>query len=223
MHIPNAKIIPIDEARALIAPALARHLADCDLQNTLDGELMFADEYDRSGVLLLPAGAVIDGDLRLDYETAEYDGKSYRGVLATGALTVSGDILNTNVDGGPFLVVLGGLTARRILKGGSAFIVAGPITSPGMIYCEYNHGAFRAFGGVAAQGIILDDQSHQIAAPISGIKLDLCKDDATRYLLPEFFYEDDEGGIEPIDELSELLKARILAGEPIFRDDAPGA
>jgi hypothetical protein len=223
MHIPNAKIVSIDEARTLIAPVLARYLAGRDLQIMLDDELMFADAYDRSGVLLLPAGAVIDGDLRLDYETAEYEGKPYRGVLAVGALAVSGDILNSNVDGGPFLVVLGGLTARQILKGGATFIVAGPITSPGMIYCEYNHGAFRAFGGVAAQGIILDDQSHEIAAPISGIKLDLWKDDATQYLLPEFFYEDDEGSVEPIDELSELLKARILAGEPIFRDDAPGA
>jgi hypothetical protein len=221
MHIPNAKIISIDEARDLIAPVLARYLADRDLQITLDNELTFADEHDRSSVLLLPAGAVIDGDLRLDYETAEYEGNPYRGVL--GALAASGDILNSNVDGGPFLVVLGGLTARQILKGGAAFIVAGPITSPGMIYCEYNHGAFRAFGGVAAQRIILDDQSHEIAAPISGIKLDLWKDDATQYLLPEFFYEDEEGSIEPIDELSELLKARILAGEPIFRDDAPGA
>jgi hypothetical protein len=223
MHIPNAEIVSIDEARTLIAPVLARYLAGRDLQIMLDDELMFADAYDRSGVLLLPAGAVIDGDLRLDYETAEYEGKPYRGVLAVGALAVSGDILNGNVDGGPFLVVLGGLTARQILKGGATFIVAGPITSPGMIYCEYNHGAFRAFGGVAAQGIILDDQSHEIAAPISGIKLDLWKDDATQYLLPDFFYEDDEGSIEPIDELSELLKARILAGEPIFRDDAPGA
>ncbi len=223
MHIPDAKIVSIDEARALIAPVLARHLADRDLQITLDSELMFADDHDRSGVLLLPAGTVIDGALRLDYETAEYEGQSYRGVLALGALAVSGGIHNDNVDGGPFLVVLGGLTARQILKGGATFIVAGPVTSPGMIYCEYNHGAFRAFGGVAAQGIILDDQSHEIAAPISGIKLDLWKDDARQYLLPEFFYEDDQGSLEPIDDLSELLKARILAGAPIFRDDVPRA
>ncbi len=44
MHIPDAKIVSIDEARALIAPVLARHLADRDLQITLDSELMFADE-----------------------------------------------------------------------------------------------------------------------------------------------------------------------------------
>lgn len=223
MHIPNAKIVSAAEARALIAPALARRLPSRDLQIALDDELNFADPYDRSGVLLLPDGAMIDGDLRLDYEVATYQGRPYRGVLALGTLVVSGDIINENVDGGPFLVVCGGLIARQIFKGGSSFIIFGRLITPGMIYCEYNHGSFRAYSSVRAAGIVIDDQSCQISGPVRGLKLDLWRDDATQYLLPEFFCENDEGALEPIDDLSEVLKERIRAGQPIFRDDAPGA
>lgn len=222
MLITGGKLISSQEAKALLAPVLARHMAPRDLQIALDDELNFADEYDRSGVLLLPDGAAIDGDLALDYECAEYDGKSFRGVLALGSLAVHGGILNANVDGGPFLAVLGPLTVRHIIKGGAPLIAAGPIISAGTIYCEYNHGSFRAWGGITAQVIVIDDQSYDISGPVSGIKVVLWQDDATQYLLPEFFYENDDGTLEANDDLSETLKARIRAGEPIFRDDALG-
>lgn len=223
MHISNARIIAVDEARALIEPALASRLPARDLQIALDDELTLADAYDRSGVLLLPDRAVIAGDLRLDYETALYQGQAYRGIVALGSLTVLGDVINDNLDGGPFLVVRGALSVRNMLKSGAPVIVFGPLVSPGLIYCEYNHGSLRAYGGVAALGIIIDDHSHDITGPISGVKIVMGEDDATAYLLPEFFSADDDGTIGPIDDLGEELKARIRAGRPILRDDAPAA
>jgi hypothetical protein len=223
MHIPTARIISTDEARALIEPALAPRLPARDLKIALDDELGFADAYDRRGVLLLPEGAMIHGNLRLDYETAAYGNEPYRGILALGSLTVLGDVINDNVDGGPFLIVRGALSVGNMLKGGAPVIVFGPLVSPGMIYCEYNHGTFRAYGGIAAQGLIIDDQSHDIAGPVSGVKLVMGEDDASDYLLPEFFYADNDGTMEAIADLGAVLKARIRAGRPIFRDDAPAA
>jgi hypothetical protein len=48
-------------------------------------------------------------------------------------------------------------------------------------------------------------------------------DDVRLYLLPEFVYgeEDESCDSEPTDPLTDVLKAHILAGRPIFRPDAP--
>ncbi|MEI9902518.1 MAG: hypothetical protein WDN31_23250 [Hyphomicrobium sp.] len=221
MHIADARIVSIEEARAYVAPLLARHLSPPDLQAALDNDLMFADAYDRSGVLLLPEGAQIAGDLRLDHAMATYDGRPFRGILALGALWVEGDIVNDAADSGPFLVVLGCLCVRHIIKGGSPVIVMGPLVSPGVIYCQHNHGSFRAFGGIAALGIIIEDRRYHIAGPVSGVRLIMAEDDASDFLLPRFFCADDDGTIEPIEDFEEVLKRHIRSGAAIFRDDVP--
>lgn len=220
MHVSGATVIGAGEARDLIAPLLARHLAPADLEIALDDELMLADEYDWSGVLVLPDGAVIDGDLALDYDAAVCEGRRFRGVIALGTLTVVGDIFNENCDGGPFLVVLGGLHTRHVVKGGAPVVVAGPLVASGFIYCEYNHGSFRAYGGVTAEGVIIDDQLTEIAGPIRAVKVDLLREDASELLLPEFFWEGEDGSIVPMDDLADELKARIFAGAPVFRAGA---
>jgi hypothetical protein len=222
MQITDARIISVEEARRLIEPVLARHLRGPNLVLALDRELCFDDEYDTSGVLLLAAGTVIEGDLVLDFETAEHAGKRYRGVLALGALTIKGDIRNDNGDGGPFLVALGPVSARNILKGGSAMVAGGPLTASGTIYCAYNHGVFRAFGGITARGLIFDDHRYQVVGPVDAIRLDLDRDDPAAYLLPKFLYEEDarcDSG--PSDDFGDLIKEHILSGKPIFRPDAP--
>lgn len=221
MHIQDAELISPEEAHALLAPVLAANLSGRDLQIALDDELNLADEYDRSGILLLPDGAKINGDLRLDYDAASYSAQTYRGIIALGDLKVAGDILNDNTDGGPFLVVLGALSVRHIIKGGAPIIVGGQLSATGTIYCEYNHGSFRAWGGSSASGIVIDDQSYDIATPVKGPLVVLWGGEAHHHLLPEFFYEDDAGTMQPIDDLSEELKSRVRAGQPIFRSGFP--
>ncbi len=221
MHILDAELIPPEEAHALLAPILAGHLAGRDLQIALDDELCLADEYDRGGILLLPDGARISGDLKLDYDAAAHGGRTYRGIIALGDLRVAGDILNDDTDGGPFLVVLGALSVRHIIKGGAPIIVVGPLGATGIIYCEYNHGSFRAWGGSSANGIVIDDQPYDIAAPVKGPLAVLWNGEAHHHLLPEFFYEEDDGTIQPVDDLSEELKSRIRSGQPIFRSGFP--
>lgn len=217
MTVAGSTLISADEGRALVAPFLSRHLKGRDLDIALDNELMFADEYDRSGVLTLPDGAVIDGDLLLDYD----DEASFRGIVALGALTVTGDIVNENCDGGPFLVVLGPLQVRHILKGGTTVIAGGPVTASGTIYCSYNHGSFRAWGGLTADALIVDDQRYEITGPADVTKLVLGEDDVARYLVPDLLWEEDDGSVVPMDDLEDEITSRIRAGEPIFRADAP--
>jgi hypothetical protein len=226
MPIPDAKLISAEAARALIAPLLARHRKGSDLQIVLDDELMLSASYS-GAVLALPDNTVVDGDLQLEWETATYEGKRYRGILALGRLTIKGDIRNDNWDGGPFLVALGPLATRHVLKRGAPLLAFAPLDASGTIYCEYNHGSFRALGGVRAQGVVMDDHDHQLAGPVDaplavlGMALPDARDPQAT-LLPEFFdEEDDYGRIYPIDDLNVLLRARILAGQPVFRADAP--
>lgn len=221
MSFANARIITVDEARTLVTPVLASFMAKADLEIALDHELMFADDYESSGILALPDGAVVEGDLVLDPDEAVAGGTSYRGIIALGALTVTGDIVNACCDGGPFLVTLGPLHVRHILKGGATMIAVGPVTALGTIYCSFNHGGFRAWGGVTAQAIFIDDQLYEIAGHVEAVKLVLGEDDPAGYLVPELLWEEDDGSLIPMDDFGEEVTARIKAGEPVFQAEAP--
>jgi hypothetical protein len=224
-QIPGAKVVSADEARRIIAPLLAPFLAPRDLQSTLDDELVLGDPFDTRGVLVLADGTHLDGNLDLSWETADAAEQPYRGVLALGDLDIAGDIRNDSWDGGPFLAALGKLHGRHIFKRGAPLLAFGPVVMSGTIYCEYNHGSFRAFGGVSAQGMIIDDHDHQIVGPVNAAMAVLRSGwndgrDPRETLLPEFFMEED-GEVEPIDDLGAILQERIKAGEPVFRPDAP--
>lgn len=215
--IIDAPMISADDARARLRPLLGRHMHGRDLDIALDDELSLADPYDGTGVLLLPPGSTIDGDLVLDYEAAHVGDKAFRGIVAEGDLTINGDIRNDNSDGGPFLVTLGQLRVRHILKQGAVVIALGPIAASGSILCSYNHGAFRAFTGLAARELIVDDHLVEIEGTCNADRFDLYRDDAGR-LAPELVYvAEDDGVTYPVDDVSDLIEQRILAGGRVLR------
>jgi hypothetical protein len=220
VEIPDAKIISRHEARSLIAPSLGWVLPSREVEVSLDHDLHFDEPDDRGGVLLLPPDATVDGNLEMDYDTAEYNGEAYRGVVALGSLNVIGDVRNEDASRGPFLFVCRTLAVSNMLKGGANFVVIGALVSPGVVFCERGPGKMRIYGGLAALGLILDDHNVDIAGPLIGSKLVIGEDDARAYLLPELFHEH-EGSAEAIDNLDAVIKARIRAGRPVFRDDAP--
>lgn len=220
MAFADARIVSRAEARALILPHLAARMPRRDADLTLDIELGLADDAGEDGVLLLPFAADCPRDLVLDYDVAVHGGQRYRGILAPGSLTVEGGIRNDDIDGGPFLVVLGCLSVRHVIKGGAPLICFGPLVSPGVVYCQYNHGSFRAYGGIAAQGIVIEDQRYAIAGPVSGVRLVVGKDDAVARLLPEFFAAHG-ANLELVADFGRMLEGRIRRGEPVFRRDAP--
>ena len=218
ISIPGARLISAEEARAVIEPVLKPHLNAKDLQYALDRELCLDDPYDRRGVLELPDGTVIDGDLVLDFDAAEYEGKRYRGVVALGQLTIKGDILAENPDAGPFLAVCGELGVRQIIKGGAPVIVGGRLTAAGLIFCFYNnHGRLRALGGLKARGLIVDDQKIDIKKPIE-VRVKALKARALAdVLVPDLLSEDEKGKSVPMDDVSAEIIARMKAGRPVLR------
>ncbi len=226
MNIPGARLIPAEEARRLVAPWFAKHHKGADLEGTLDEALMLSGAH-AGAVLTLPHGASVDGNLVLEWESASFEDKRFRGIVALGRLTIKGDIRNDNWDGGPFLVALGPLTAGNILKRGAPIVAFGSLDCRGIIYGEYNHGMFRALGGVRAQGIVMDDHDHELAAPVDAPVAVLDAGfgypiEPQEILLPEFFdEEDDYGRVYPVDDFNVVLRQRILAGKPVIRADAP--
>ena len=218
ISIPGARLISAEEARAVIEPVLKPHLNAKDLQYALDQELCLDDPYDRRGVLELPDGTMIDGDLVLDFDAAEYEGKRYRGVVALGQLTIKGDILAENPDAGPFLAVCGELGVRQIIKGGAPVIVGGRLTAAELIFCFYNnHGRLRALGGLKARGLIVDDQKIDIKKPIE-VQVKALKARALAdVLVPDLLSEDEKGKSVPMDDVSAEIIARMKAGKPVLR------
>jgi hypothetical protein len=218
ISIPGARLVSPEEARATIELVLKPHLNAKDLLYALDRELCLDDEYDRRGVLELPDGAVIDGDLVLDFDAAEYEGKRYRGVVGLGQLTIKGDILAENPDAGPFLAVCGGLDVRQIIKGGAPMIVGGRLTAAGLVFCFYNnHGRLRALGGLKAQGLVVDDQKIDIKKPIE-VPIKALKARAfAEVLVADLLSEDEDGKFVPMDDVGAEIIARMKAGRPVLR------
>lgn len=215
--IISPRMISAGDASTRLRPLLGRHMRGRDLETALDDELSLADPYAGTGVLLLAPGSRIDGDLVLDFEAAQIGDRAFRGIIAEGDLTITRDIRNDNSDGGPFLVALGRLFARHILKRGAVVIALGPVTASGSILCAYNHGALRAFGGLAACELIVDDHLVEIEGPCAADRFDLYRDDASR-LSPEFVYvAEDDGVTYPVDDVSELIEQHILAGGRVLK------
>lgn len=210
-------MIPADDASTLLRPLLGRHMRGRALEIALDDELSLADPYDGTGVLLLPPDSTIEGDLVLDYEAAQVGDKAFRGIVAEGDLTVTGDIRNDNSDGGPFLVVLGRLVLRHILKQGAVVMVLGPLAASGSILCSYNHGAFRAFAGLAARELIVDDHLVEIEGPCTADRFELYRDDASRLSSELVYVAEDDGVTYPVDDVSDLIEQHILAGGRVLR------
>lgn len=216
--IPGARLVTPLEARALIEPLLKPFLANADLAITLDRELSLDDEYDRRSVLVLPDGAELPCDLVLDHGQSPYDRTGWRGIVALGALSVNGDILGENTDGGPFLVVSGELAVRHIIKSGPALVACGRLAATGHIYCYYNHGSFRALGGVRAQGLIIDDQLYQFEGPVEAPSFIFGVDDPEERLHRDLIWETEESCSEVMDDVSEEIIARIKSGKPVLRE-----
>lgn len=72
------------------------------------------------------------------------------GLIVKGNLTVKGAILNTNMDGGPLLIVTGKTTAAGLLAGGAYIEFRGEAQFDDAIFANYNHGELIFEGPVTA-------------------------------------------------------------------------
>jgi hypothetical protein len=211
VHIENVRLVSPSVARKLVAPVLAPRLAARSLDIALLKDLLLPGVDDSGEVLLLPDGAVIGGDLMLDWPEATFEGRSYCGVVAAGALTVTGDILNETADPGTFLVALGALRVRSIVQSAMTLVATGPITASDRISCELSRGTIRAYGGLRARELIIGDERLDPAGSPDALKLVLMDVEAAEMLLPDLFYGDCRAAASSAGDLSRALGARIKA------------
>lgn len=161
----------------------------------------------------------LDNDLWLDYEK----GWNEIGMIVTGDLTVNGNILNTNINSGPFLVVLGNLKAKNLLSGGGEIYIEKNADIEEVCVGEYNDGVLAIKGELRAQLFINDDHCSNIGKtecpvwdcddpPASGrLKLSALLVDEI-----EIEQRDDPYEHEYVDVYAEILP-RFKQGLPLLR------
>jgi hypothetical protein len=171
--------------------------------------------YD-SRVPIAPGGTVrvhegdlsIEGDLRLDWGAGW--GDEERGMVVTGDLGVSGSVLNTEGDSGPFLVVLGNLRAGNLVAGGSSIHIDGDVHLDEILVAFYNHGKLAVKGTVTARLVINDEHATDLGR-YEGPAYDVRRAFQWGYLDPEWGSE-----LAPLQEL--LVDEVTLWPETWFRD-----
>ena len=99
--------------------------------------------------------AAIDGDLDLD---ATYDPRLIAGFAIDGNATVSGSVLNWEIDThSSFLSVVGNLTCEHFIIGCSDVVVLGNVRASGVMVATHHDGWLEINGDVHARTFIVDD------------------------------------------------------------------
>jgi hypothetical protein len=201
---------------AELAQELKRRMVDRGLDTTRAfpsfADQILTDHPDHRA-LVLPAGTVIEGDVRLDFEGLNEHRVTTVAVL--GDLEVRGRLINADGDSGPFLFVDGDLRAREIEKGGASFVVLGSVLSDGLVFCDRDNGVFLVGGDLAARAIISCDQDIIVSGAVKGTVVSTELGNMRDALVPEVFI--DPG--DPQDEFADgrLIRQRIAAGQRVLK------
>jgi hypothetical protein len=201
---------------AELAQELKRRMVDRGLDATRAfpsfADQILTDHPDHRA-LVLPAGTVIEGDVRLDFEGLNEHRVTTVAVL--GDLEVRGRLINADGDSGPFLFVDGDLRAREIEKGGASFVVLGSVLSDGLVFCDRDNGVFLVGGDLAARAIISCDQDIIVSGAVRGTVVSTELGNMRDALVPEVFI--DPG--DPQDEFADgrLIRQRIAAGQRVLK------
>ncbi len=116
-------------------------------------------EYGKGKVKIYEGNLQIEGPLFMDFEKGMWKDSRHEGMIVTGNLDVSGNILNTNISYGPFLLVLGNVSANNIVSGGGEFHIVGNCNVNDAIVGVYNDGMLKIDGAVKARLVINDDHA----------------------------------------------------------------
>lgn len=87
------------------------------------------------------------------------------GLVVEGALRIAGALINTNSEGGAFLVVAGAFEARAVSGGGAEIIISGPAVVHETVIGHYNDGILHLDGGLTSKLVVNDDHDLYIAEP----------------------------------------------------------
>jgi hypothetical protein len=120
-----------------------------------------------------------------------------RGVIITGNLTVNGSIVNSDMNGGPFLLMTGNVAAHNLVAGGAHMVIKGNANVRDVAYGHYNDGSIQINGDLSAPIFINEDHDFGFnALKNNQFKYDFNNDDLG---------EDDDGNPKIPKKLRALL------------------
>ena len=138
------------------------------------------------------------------------------GLIVTGRLTVDGAVINANLNGGPFLVVLGETHARAMFAGGAEFRFDRLASFDDAVVGCYNDGRVDFAGGVKAPMVISED--HDFAITGKGTPyVDYFNGDGDLEALQARLHPEIE--LDDVEELDAeaMLLPRIRRGQPVLK------
>lgn len=195
-------------------------ITEDEFLESCEGEI---ETYGTDAVFRVYEGDItIDGDLHVEELLASVpDGEPHFGLIVLGNLEIRGRLLQTEQDvGGNFVFVMGNLEANAICKGSAAFYIRGDVDVAGTILAlEHGEGAFEVGGQVRAQHLFLFEGHWAPFSVAAGTIV------CSNFLDKTLEYRDLEDVVHPsaLEDgkhfSSDKLKAQLLAGAPLLRED----
>jgi hypothetical protein len=169
-------------------------------------------------VRVIEGDLIVDGPLLCDWN----QGHAAAGLVITGSLTVRGPIINSNVNDGPFLLVVEQTRAHAIIGGGAEFMFLGEAVVDEIVVGEYNDGILRFGSSLTVPVAITNDHHFEVAGGVRGRWLDPFNEGHSwaAVLHPDLHVNEDGEGTEEFDVMVALVP-RLLAGVSVLRSDLP--
>jgi ankyrin repeat protein len=115
----------------------------------------------------------ITGDLSMDWDADPWRGSNVCGLVVEGDLAVEGSLTNLDYGSGPVLLVLGGVTADRIVQGGASWMIRDDVRVRRTFFGVYNDGYVWIGGNLEADAVIDYDHAFTVEGKVVGKQIDL--------------------------------------------------
>lgn len=106
----------------------------------------------------------IAGNLMLDWDA----GWDAHGLIVTGDLLVDGAIINANMNGGPFLLVVGKTQAFAVVGGGAELVFEGDAVVEDIVIGHYNDGILMFRKNLTTPVVVTVDHHLEILGSLDG-------------------------------------------------------
>jgi hypothetical protein len=164
--------------------------------------------YPSSRALVLPPGVTVDGSVSLDLDVPSVRENKLSALVCFGDLTVTGDILNRNLNRGLLLFVGGNLRSSSLVKGGGYFLVTGDLVVQTLVITEYNDGVLRVGGNLSAPLFINLDQDVLVAGDTNAHMISQDEDLLSDVFVPDVF-DEGEPELPSVDKIIERQRSGL--------------
>lgn len=182
--------------------------------------------FPTSKFILISGNLQLDHDLNLDWGPFEVlfekNPNEISGLIVIGDLIINGDLLNTDIDNGPLLMVRGNLVANNLYSGGSTIIVGRDASVRDLVFGNYNHGELIVMNDLHVGMLVMRDHcfsAEKIQATHAvddDTDLEFDSEDASENL--QRINDRLEVAIQDVDELGSYLSQRTSILKPGSRN-----